>query len=62
MYVAEARPRIAAELGLPGPLTGLTGLHRRFETTPARRRRSTGAPSRGRSPRRWGSATSTRST
>jgi transposase len=31
LYVAEARPRIAAELGLPGPLTSL---HRRFETTP----------------------------
>src|SRR4051794_16834300 len=31
LYVAEARPRIAAEQGLPGPLTGL---HRRFETTP----------------------------
>src|SRR4051812_47849213 len=31
LYVAEARPRIAAERGLPGPLTGL---HRRFETTP----------------------------
>lgn len=31
LYVAEARPRIAAELGLPGPLSGL---HRRFETTP----------------------------
>ena len=31
LYVAEARPRIAAELGLPGPLTGL---HRRFEVTP----------------------------
>jgi hypothetical protein len=31
LYVAEARPRIAAELGLPGPPTGL---HRRFETTP----------------------------
>ena len=30
LYVAEARPRIAAEQGLPGPLTGL---HRRFETT-----------------------------
>ena len=30
LYVAEVRPRIAAELGLPGPLTGL---HRRFETT-----------------------------
>src|SRR3954470_17925050 len=31
LYVAEARPRIAAELGLPGPPTGL---HRRFETPP----------------------------
>lgn len=31
LYVAEARPRIAAELGLPGPLSGL---HRRFEVTP----------------------------
>jgi transposase len=31
LYVAEARPRIAAEQGLPGPLTGL---HRRFEVTP----------------------------
>jgi Fumarylacetoacetate (FAA) hydrolase family len=31
LYVAEARPRIAAEQGQPGPLTGL---HRRFETTP----------------------------
>lgn len=31
LYVADARPRIAAELGLPGPLAGL---HRRFETTP----------------------------
>jgi len=31
LYVAEARPRIAAELGLPGPLLGL---HRRFEVTP----------------------------
>jgi transposase len=31
VYVAEARPRIAAELALPGPLTGL---HRRFEVTP----------------------------
>lgn len=31
LYVAEARPRIASELGLPGPLSGL---HRRFETTP----------------------------
>lgn len=31
LYVAEARPRIAAEQGLPGPLSGL---HRRFETTP----------------------------
>src|SRR3954462_10518780 len=30
LYVAEARPRIAAEQGLPGTLTGL---HRRFETT-----------------------------
>lgn len=30
LYVAEARPRIAAEQGLPGPLSGL---HRRFETT-----------------------------
>lgn len=28
LYVAEARPRIAAEQGQPGPLTGL---HRRFE-------------------------------
>ena len=24
LYVAEARPRIAAELGLPGPLSGWT--------------------------------------
>ena len=31
LYVAEARPRIAAELGLPGPLSGL---HRRFEVVP----------------------------
>lgn len=31
LYVADARPRIAAEQGLPGPLTGL---HRRFEVTP----------------------------
>src|SRR3954469_10460657 len=30
LYVAEARPRIAAEQGLPGPLTGL---HRRVKTT-----------------------------
>src|SRR5215213_5133099 len=29
LYVAEARPRIAAELGLATPLSGL---HRRFET------------------------------
>ena len=34
LYVAEARPRIAVELGLPGPSSSLTGLHRRFETTP----------------------------
>src|SRR3954452_23708060 len=31
LYVGEARPRIAAEQGLPGPLSGL---HRRFEVTP----------------------------
>ena len=31
LYVAEARPRIAAEQGRPGPLTGL---HRRFEVIP----------------------------
>ncbi len=31
LHVAETRPRIAAEQVLPGPLTGL---HRRFETTP----------------------------
>src|SRR3954451_15700307 len=31
LSVPEARPRIAAKQGQPGPLTGL---HRRFETTP----------------------------
>lgn len=41
MYVAEARPRIAAELACFDD-NPLRGLHRRFEVVRVRRRRSTG--------------------
>ncbi len=37
LYVAEARPRIAAHLAL---VTPLSGLHRRFEVTPGARTRA----------------------
>ena len=41
LYVAEARPRIAAQLGEQED-DPLAGLHRRFEVTPGARRRWTG--------------------
>ena len=59
IYLQEARPRIAEELGIsPGELAGL---HRRFEVVPGAQAQVTGA-TRARSSPTSGSRRSTRST